>query len=278
MRPECAALRAVGAVARRELRVWARYPGWIVSLVVWPLLFPLLYLFGSRAFAGPGGEGMAAFTAAAGTDNVAGFIVVGTAAWMWLNITLWGVGTSLRADQVRGVLESNWLTPAPRFPLLLGTAASQAVIAAAFLALSLIEFRLVLGVRFQASAAGTLAVLVLTIPWLYGLGMAFAAVVLRFKEANALVYLVRGLFMVFAGITFPLAALPAWMRAVAAALPLTYTIDGLRRALLTGAGPGALREALLVLAASGAICGLLGYALFQAVDRHLRRAGSLAQH
>lgn len=278
MRTDGASARVVGAVVRRELRIWSRYPSWIISLIVWPLLFPLVYLFGGRALAGPGGEGMAAFAASAGTANVAGFIVVGTTAWMWLNITLWGVGTSLRMDQVKGVLESNWLTPASRFAMLLGTAASQAVIALVFLGLSLLEFQLVLGIRFTPSAAGTLAVMALTVPWLYGLGMAFAAVVLRFKEANAMVYFVRGLFMIFAGITFPLAALPSWMREVAAALPLTYTIDGLRQALLAGAGPSALAPQLLVLAGSGAALMALGYALFQAMDRYTRRAGSLAHH
>jgi ABC-2 type transport system permease protein len=271
-------LVVLSAVVRRELRIWSRYPSWIISLIVWPLLFPLVYLFGSRALAGPGGEGMVAFAASAGTANVAGFIVVGTTSWMWLNITLWGVGTSLRTDQVKGVLESNWLTPAPRFAMLLGTAASQAVIALAFLTLSLLQFRLILGIRFDPNAAGTFAVLALTVPWLYGLAMAFAAVVLRFKEANAMVYFVRGLFMIFAGITFPLAALPGWMREVAAALPLTYTIDGLRRALLSGAGPAALRPQLLVLLGSGLALMALGYALFQAMDRHMRRTGSLAHH
>ena len=261
-----------------RLRVWARYPSWIVSLIVWPLLFPLIYLFGGRALAGPAGEGMAAFAASAGTANVAGFIVVGTTAWMWLNITLWSVGTSLRTDQLRGVLESNWLTPTPRFALLLGTAASQALLSLVFLAVSFMEFSLLLGVHFEGNAAGALAVLAASIPWVYGLGIAFAAPVLRFKEANAMVYLVRGVFMVFAGISFPLSVLPVWMRGVAAGLPLTHTIDGVRAALLAGAGPGDLRGSLGFLLWSGALLFAGGYVCFQTVDRIIRRQGSVGQH
>lgn len=271
-------LGAIWAVLRRELRIWSRYPSWIISLVIWPLLFPLVYLFGSRALAGPGGEGLAVFASSAGTDNIQGFIVVGTTAWMWLNITLWGVGTSLRMDQVRGMLESNWLTPAPRFALLLGTAASQAAIALVFLMISLVQFSLVLRIRFTPSATGVLAVLALTIPWLYGLGMAFAAVVLRFKEANAMVYFVRALFMIFAGITFPLGVLPGWMQRIAAALPLTHTIDGFRRALLQGASAADLRPELRVLLWSGILLVGLGYYAFQTMDRYMRRAGSVAHH
>lgn len=269
---------AITAVMRRELRIFLRYPSWIVGLIVWPVLFPLVYLYGSRALAGPGGEGLAAFARTAGTTNVAGFIVIGTTAWMWLNITLWSVGTSLRTDQLRGVLEANWLTPAPRFALLLGTAAGQALLAVAVLAISLLGFRYALGIRFHANPAGALAVAALTMPWVYGLGIAFAALVLRFKEANAMVYFVRGLFLVFAGITFPLDVLPRSMAAVASVLPLTYTIAAFRAALLDGAGPAALRPALTVLAGSGVVLLIAGYATFQMVDLRMRRAGTVGLH
>lgn len=158
-------LTALAAVMRRELRIFLRYPSWIVAMIVWPALFPLVYLLGSRALAGPTGEGLTSFARAAGTTNVQGFIVIGTTAWMWLNITLWSVGTSLRTDQVRGVLETNWLTPAPRFALLLGTAAGQAVLALPVFAISLLEFRFVFGIRFAPSLTGVLAVVLLSIPW-----------------------------------------------------------------------------------------------------------------
>jgi ABC-2 type transport system permease protein len=197
---------------------------------------------------------------------------------MWLNITLWSVGTSLRSDQLRGVLETNWLTPTPRFALLLGTAASQALLSLVFLAVSFVEFDVFLGVRFQANAAGALAVLAASIPWIYGLGIAFAALVLRFKEANAMVYFVRGVFMVFAGISFPLSVLPGWMRSIAAMLPLTHTIDGARAALLAGAGPHDLRGSLAFLLSSGALLFVAGYVCFQAVDRTVRRQGSVGHH
>lgn len=266
------------AVVRRELLIFLRYPSWVVGMVIWPVLFPLIYLLGSRALAGPQGEGLSAFARAAGTANVQGFIVVGTTAWMWLNMSLWSVGTSLRLDQVRGVLESNWLTPAPRFVLLLGTAASQAVLALCVLGLSLVEFRFLLGIRFSPNVPGALALVALTVPWVYGLAMAFAATVLRFKEANAMVYLVRGVFMVFAGITFPLSVLPEWMRQIAMYLPLTHTINGLRAALLETAGPAQLRGDVIFLFWSGVLLVVLGYSTFWTVDRLMRRAGTIGHH
>jgi ABC-2 type transport system permease protein len=271
-------VNAVAAVIHRELLVFSRYPSWVLSVVIWPVLFPLIYLLSSRALTGPGGEGLAAFVRAAGTDNIRGFIVIGTTAWMWLNMTLWSVGTSLRTDQLRGVLESNWLTPTPRFALLLGTAVSQALLSLVFLAVGFVGFTVLLRVDFKVNAAGALAVLVASIPWIYGLGIAFAALVLRFKEANAIVYFVRGVFMVFAGISFPLSVLPGWMRGVAGGLPLTHTIDAARAALLAGAGPGDLRGSLGFLLWSGALLCATGYVCFHTVDRIVRRQGSVGHH
>jgi ABC-2 type transport system permease protein len=268
----------VGAVARRELLIIRRYPSWILGIVVWPVLFPLAYLFSSRALAGPRGEGLSLFAQSAGTANYVGFIVIGAMAWMWLNITLWGLGTSLRAEQLRGTLESNWLSPAPRFAMLMGTAAGEAIKAGVFFAVSVVGSVVILRVPFNASIPGAAAVIGLSIPWVYGLGMAFAAGVLRFKEANAFVYFVRGVFLIFAGISFPLAVLPEWMHHVAGWLPLTHTIIGLRAALLDGAGPVLLAPQLAFLAYSGLVLGALGYATFRVVDAHVRRTGAVWTH
>ena len=90
-------------------------------------------------------------------------------------------------------------------------------------------FWLFFGVNLvQEHPALMLLVLMVTIPSIYGFGIAFGSMVLRFKEANALVFIVRGIFLVFCGTTYPLAVLPAWMQTIAAWLPLTYTIHAFR--------------------------------------------------
>jgi ABC-2 type transport system permease protein len=266
------------AVARREIVIFLRYPSWVIGALIWPALFPLMYLFASRALAGPHGEGMAAFVEATGTANYTGFIVVGATAWMWLNMTLWSVGTSLRNEQLRGTLESNWLSSSPRFLMMLGIAAAHAMNFIIFLLIGVLEFVLFLGVRFNLNPGSTLAAVALTAPWVYGLGMAFAALVLVFKEAGAMVYFVRGIFLVFAGISFPIVVLPGWMRAVAEWLPLTHSIEALRLALLENASLGLLQVHLTFLAWAGVALMIAGYITFHSVDRFTHRTGSVAHH
>ncbi len=269
-------VRPLWAVMRKETLIFFRYRSWVVALVIWPILFPMSFLLSGKALAGPSGEGMAIFHHIAGTTNYVGFIIIGTTTWMWLNTTLWMLGLSLRQEQLRGTLESSWLTPTSRVLVMLGTSVTQLLTATVFLLVSLVEFRVLLNVRFAGNVPAAIAIAGLTIPWVYGLGVAFAALVLRFKEPNSLVYLVRGLFLAFSGMTFPLVVLPGWMRQIAGWLPLTYTIDGLRQALLGGASFDALRHQMIALGVSGMVLMLAGYLGFRAMDRYMSRVGTVA--
>jgi ABC-2 type transport system permease protein len=272
-------LRAMLTIVRKEWALFVRYPSWVLSMLIWPVLFPVGYIFTAKALGGPDGAALAGFEQLTGTRDYVGYIILGTLIWMWLNMTLWDLGMYLRNEQMRGTLESNWLTPVGRASLMLGGGLTKLAISLIFMAVSLLEFRLVFGVRVLDGNLGlALLVLLLTIPAVHGIGIAFASLVLRFKEANAMVFLVRGVFMIFCGITFPIAVLPEWMRSVAAALPLTYTIRAIRAALLANASLADELPDLLVLAAFAVALPILGYAIFFLTERRSRRTGDLGQY
>ncbi len=108
-------VRAFLAVLHREWTIFTRYPSWIIALFIWPLIFPMMYILTARALAGPNGSGLAVFMKTTGASDFIGYIVVGTTVWMWQNIVLWDIGFALRNEQMRGTLESNWLSPTWRF-------------------------------------------------------------------------------------------------------------------------------------------------------------------
>jgi ABC-2 type transport system permease protein len=270
--------RSLAAVMRKEWLNFVRYPSWIIALFVWPVIFPAAYILGARALAGPNGSGLQAFLAMAGTGDYMGYIVVGTTIWMWQNIVLWNVGLSLRNEQLRGTLESNWLTPAGRFSYLLGSGITQFFVMLVFLTISALEFGLFFGVRLRGDAGLVLLVFLAAIPSIYGLGFAFASLIITAKEANAFVYLVRGAVMVFCGITYPISILPGWMHAVAAWLPQTYIIHGMRTAILTEASFASLQSDLLHLLAFGLVWLAIGYALFLWMERRARQTGAIGQY
>lgn len=270
--------RALRGVIRRQWTIFRRYPSWIVALIIWPIIFPAAYILSSRALAGPDGSGLRIFQQAAGTADAVGYIAIGTTIWMWQNIVLWNVGYTLREEQLRGTLEANWLSPTWRFAFLLGSSVAQFVSMLMFLGISALEFGLIFGVRFNGDPLLMVLVLIGAVPSIYGLGFAFASVVITAKEANAFVFLVRGVVMVFCGITFPLAVLPGWMQTVAAWLPATYIIRAARHAALGGADFNALLPDLIAMLIFGAAWLVIGYVAFSWMERRARQTGAIGQY
>jgi ABC-2 type transport system permease protein len=271
-------LRAFLAVVRREWTIFRRYPSWIIALFIWPLIFPMLYILTARALAGPDGSGLAIFMEITGASDFIGYIVIGTTVWMWQNIVLWDIGFALRNEQMRGTLESNWLAPTWRFSYLLGPSGPQIVSMLMFISITALEFGLIFGVRLNGSVWMILLMMLAAVPSIYGLGFAFASLVITVKEANAFVFLVRGLVMIFCGITFPISLLPGWMQSIAKWLPQTYLIHGMRAAAFSNAGITELLPDLIPLLSFGAFWLVVGYCAFLWMERRARRTGAIGQY
>lgn len=271
--------KALLAIARKEWIIFRRYPSWVVAFLIWPVLFPVGFIFTAKAFSGPGGNALSTFGELAGTTDYVSFMVVGSTMWMWLNITLWDVGFQLRNEQMRGTLESNWLCPVWRISIMVGSSLTKMITSLIFLAISILEFRLFFGVQMvKGNLELLLLILLLVIPSIYGLGLAFASLVIRFKEANAMVFLVRGIFMVFCGITYPLSVLPAWMKEVANFLPLTYAIQDIRAIVLANASFADIRADVIRLTLFAVFLPILGLSAFYFTERRSRRTGALGQY
>lgn len=270
-------LRAVLAVSKRWLTNYIRYPSWAIAMLIWPVLFPFGYVFSMRALAGPGGEALASFASLAGTMDYVTFLVTGTTFWMWFNSMLWGLGSSFRGEQIRGTLEGNWLAPLPKTFLAVGVFLAEAVMGLVQLSMSMLTIALVYGVRLSGSPVALVALILVSIPSIYGTGLIFGSLVLVAKEINGLIFFVRGLITVFCGVTYPIAVLPGWMQAVSRALPLTYSVSGVRT-ILAGGGLAAVTGQLRYLALSGAVLMAAGLLAYELVQRRMLQTGTLGQH
>jgi ABC-2 type transport system permease protein len=270
--------RALMAVARREWLIFIRYPSWVFALFVWPVIFPLFFLLTGLALAGPDGSGMEQFTQISGSSDFIGFVVIGTTIWMWQNVVLWDVGFALRKEQWRGTLESNWMTPTWRFAYLLGSSFPQLASMLMFLTITGLEFGLFFGVRLNGNPWLLALMLLACIPAIYGMGFAFASLVIWVKEANTFVFLVRGLVMIFCGVTYPVVLLPEWMRWFANVLPQTYMIHGMRSAALANASLVDLLPDLTMLMGFGAFWLITGSLLFNWLEKHTRKTGAIGQY
>jgi ABC-2 type transport system permease protein len=271
-------LTAMWAVTRKEWLYFRRYPTWLLQLLIWPVLFPLAYVLSARALSGPNETGLVLFIARTGVADYLGFIAVGTTIWMWQNTTLWGVGFALRNEQFRGTLETNWMSPTWRFAFLLGPSIMHLFTMLTFIVVSAFEFGLFFGVRLNGNPLLVLLVILVSAPSIYGLGMAFASLVIAVKEAQNFVMLVRGLVMIFCGVTFPIAILPGWMKTIATWLPQTYMMNAIRAAALGNASLADLMPDIIALLGFGAFSLVAGYLVFNRMERRSRVTGAIGQY
>lgn len=269
---------AILAVARKEWLIVRRYPSWILSMFVWPILLPLSFAFGGRAMAGPSGESLAAFVRHTGTADYTGYVGVGTILWLWMNAALWDSGSFFRDEQMRGTLDSNWMTPAPRICHLLGAELFSLLVGFVMTTIAILEFRFLLGVRITGSPCVLALSVAAVLPCVYGLSLLFASLVVWAKDVSTMVNVVRGTFLIFCGVSFPLAVLPGWMRAVASVLPLTYAINAVRTAALTKVGAGAICRDLAALVVYGCVFVVSGVTAFNYTERQARRRGTLSHY
>jgi len=265
-------LRAFGAAARKELRQQRRYPTLFLGQLFWPVMLPASWVLMGQAYSGNDSQERA------GSSNVAVFVFVGYAMYNWLSVLLWGAGTALRQEQMRGSLEAVFVTPASRLVPLFGPGMATLLPMAVVFASNFLALRLFFGVAPPIVAVvQAAAIVVLGIPALYAIGALFAASVLRFGEVGPVVQLIRGVFVLACGITFPVAMLPLWAQVGAKLMPPTYIVDDIRRVLLRGdtiadvAGDIALVLSLAVLTA------ILAVVVFRYLETSARRTGMLGR-
>ncbi len=271
-------VRAFGAAARKELRQQRRYPTLFLGLLFWPVMLPATWVLMGHAYSGNDPQALAAFADRAGTANVAGFVFVGYAMYMWLSALLWGAGTSLRQEQLRGSLEAVFLTPASRLVSLFGPGVATLLPMAATFVITFLALWLLFGVLPPfAAIAQAAAVLVLGVPSLYAIGALFAATVLRFGEVGPVVQLVRGLFVLACGITYPVAMLPVWAQVGAWLLPPTYIVDDIRQVVLRGSGLSDIWSDLVLVLGIAALTAVLAVAMFRFLENSARRTGMLGR-
>lgn len=273
-----AELSALWAVTKKEWFYFVRYPTWLINMLIWPIIFPLGYILSARALAGPDNTGLALFTARTGIQDYYGYIAIGTMIWMVQNVALWGVGFALRNEQWRGTLETNWMAPTWRFAFLFGPALVHMLTMITFLLVASLEFGILFGVRMNGNPWIVLLMILLSMPSVYGLAMAFASLVITAKEAHNFVFMVRGLVMIFCGITFPISMTPGWMQEIAKWLPQSYMIHGVRDAALANATLADLKPDIIALVGFGAFWLVMGYLIFRWMERRARQTGAIGQY
>ena len=263
-------------IARKDWKVFWRYPLNAVSNIFQPIIWITPVYFMGKAFS-VNGQALG-FEAYSGTGDYMSFILLGTVLSNFILTVFWGMGYALKNDMDAGVLESNWLTPVPRLLMLIGRTLASLLTTAITSAIMLLVAGLLFGFR---PTGNTLAAFLTALPMLiglYGFGFAFAGIVLLMREANTMVDVGSFLVQGFSGTNFPVQSLPSWLIPVALALPLTYGLDAVRGFLLKTQTILPIPMEIALLVVSMFLMLWFGAWVFQRVERRVRTLGTIGQH
>ena len=269
-------LRALFVIARKDWKVFWRYPLNAVSNVFQPIIWITPVYFMGKAFS-TNGQALG-FAAYSGTGDYMSFILLGTVLTNFILTVFWGMGYALKQDMDAGVLESNWLTPVSRLLILIGRTLTSLLTTTITSMVMLAIAAALFGFR---PTGNTLAAFLTAIPMLiglYGFGFAFAGVVLLMREANTLVDVSSFLVQGFSGTNFPVQSLPSWLIPISLALPLTYGLDAVRGWLLHTETLLPLRVEIVLLIVFMFVMLWFGSWAFYRVERRVRTLGTLGQH
>lgn len=149
-------------------------------------------------------------------------------------------GLYIIMDRDTGTLQKLLVSPTPRVALVWGKMIS-AGLRGLSQALVVFLFTLILGIRLHVtvvSVVGVFILIMLGASFFSGLSMIIASIV-KTRERFMGIGQVITLPLFFASnAIYPIAIMPAWLRAAATVNPLSYMVDGLRTLMLSGSTRG----------------------------------------
>lgn len=239
---------------------WLQPSTYIASMIIGPLAYMFFFVFLGKY--------------ASGSNNVA-FFVIGNAVQMVGFSGIYGVTMSISGDRWDGTLPYLFGTPANRFFLFFGRAFMHVINGAFSVVISFIWGVLLLGLDLsQANLPALGATILATAFSCCCLGLLFGSVALMTRNVMFVNNTVFFAMLFFSGANIAIETLPAWMRTISYALPLTRGIAAARQ-IVAGANLREVGSLLVGEVGFGVIYISIGFVMFRWFEYQAKRRGTL---
>lgn len=240
-----------------ELKIISREPGGLAILIIMPYI-----VAGGIAFVA------SFFTRVTRYEFLGEFI-----GFEVLTMSMLMVQTGarfIREERDGGRLESLMATPTSMYLILFSTSLSLMIVnMGAFIVAALPIIYLTYGPASILNLTLSLILLFIGLLPLYGIGLFFAGIVVRFRDVDALMNVLTSLLSVLSGATYPIYILPTWLRAVVYALPIYQLYESIMGIITRGGIP----PIVYTLLASAIVYVLVGLTSYGAFERSMLRRG-----
>jgi ABC-2 type transport system permease protein len=262
------ALALLGVVERNAYLV-KRYGWWEVAFFVWTIANTLTVVFIADGVKASGGQ--------LDVERQTTILLIGAVLWAYLGIVFEILTETVAWERWEGTIEYTFMAPLSRAVHLGGMGVFGVLYGVIRTSLLFAVVALFFGLSFPQADFGT-ALLLLAVASVsfVGIGMVTAVLPLISPEKGAqLGFVAQGLLLVVSGVYYPVDIMPQWMQWLATISPATYALDGIRAAVLDGAGVGDVWHDLWPLMLMGAVAIPVGLLVFRAGERYAKRAGKL---
>ena len=111
-----------------------------------------------------------------------------------------------------------------------------------------------------------------------GLSLFIGSIIIKFKEAHALLNLLQPVFAFLMGIFYPITILPELIKLIAIALPLTIATNDIRAAILNTQYVFDIWIDLAFVGFFAIFWPLIGLVVFKRTETNARKTGSLGSY
>jgi ABC-2 type transport system permease protein len=265
-------LGALFGFAERQLNIYKRY--WVWELV-W--LFYSIVSVLSIGFLASGLGTLGAGGAAFDFKRAQLYLLIGALLWGYLSLVFMEAAYAIAWERWEGTIEYTFMAPVRRMTHLMGICLFAIGYGLVRTVIVLIAAVAIFNLDFShANLLGTLAVLAASIVPLIGLAILTSVLpLLSPQKGEQMSFAVQGFVLLVSGVYYPLSVLPLPLQLAGMLSPLTYSLAGMRRSMLDGAGVGELLPTMAVLVGMGVLLIPVSVVVFTWAENRAKRLGLL---
>jgi ABC-2 type transport system permease protein len=262
-------LVGLAGVVERNAYLVKRYIWWEVAWFAWSVANTLTIVFIAEGVEAAGGQ--------IDVDRVTTILLIGAVIWAYLSAVFEILTETVAWERWEGTIEYTFMAPLARPTHLLGMGIFAVIYGLLRTALLFVLVALFFDLPFPNADFGA-AMVILGVASLSFIGIGMMTAVLPLispEKGTQLGFIAQGAILVVSGVYYDVDILPGWMQALSTVSPATYALDGIREAVLEGAGVTALWGDIWPLLLIGAVSIPLGLFVFRRGEIYAKRHGKL---
>ena len=264
-----AELIGLGGVVERNVYLVKRYFLWDVAFFLWTVANTLTIVFIAKGIEATGGQ--------IDVNRATASLLIGAVIWAYLGIIFEFLTETVAWERWEGTIEYTFMAPLSRSMHLAGQGLFAILygLVRAVLLFVVVAFFFDLSMPNADFLAALVVVVVASVSFI-GIGMMTSVMPLISPEKGMqLGFIAQGMLLVVSGVYYPVEVLPAWMEWLSVISPATYALDGVREAILEGAGLSTMWDEIWPLIVIGIVSIPLGLWVFRRGERYAKRHGKL---